>query len=308
MAPRDCQVDAKAIDFDVFRTLTEALAANTVSDDTSAPASPFDAMRLPTVSLIDYAQRLDRYCLCTEECHVLSLVYLERLLKCNPRFVISELRVHRLLLAATIVAVKVQDDDYYSNGYYAKVGGVSRDELMMLEAELLQHIGWRAHVDEEEFWDGLQRLRSGKILSKRPEPEVTPPPSKEVPMPDADPAGTDAPGPTQPLDAAKGAAAMTIDGAERAAVAGTDTAEIVVATVVDAAPKMAVMAAQQLGVARQAAALMIGEPGTQCPMWTSATPTSAPMCQRRPRRRSSTPVTHMNARRTRPCLVVRSTR
>ena len=40
-------------------------------------------------------------------------------------FILTELNVHRILLAATVVATKYQDDDVYSNKYYARVGGVT---------------------------------------------------------------------------------------------------------------------------------------------------------------------------------------
>jgi hypothetical protein len=98
----------------------------------------------------------------------MSLVYIERALERNPSLAITDLNVHRLLLAATIVAAKIQDDDYYSNEYYAKVGGVNTEELMSLEAHMLSLLGWRAYVSEDEYNSSLERLREGKVSLLHP--------------------------------------------------------------------------------------------------------------------------------------------
>merc|ERR1719174_2168278 len=97
---------------------------------------------------------------CSDECHVLSLVYIERILVRNPGFVLDVLNVHRLLLAATVVAAKFQDDDVYSNRYYARVGGIKTTELAALEAEFLGMIGWAVNVQPEDYNRCLKRLRN----------------------------------------------------------------------------------------------------------------------------------------------------
>jgi hypothetical protein len=57
----------------------------------------------------------------------------------------------RLLLAALTCAAKFYDDVYYSNAYYAKVGGVSTQELNQLEAAFLEIVDWRLFVTPEEY-------------------------------------------------------------------------------------------------------------------------------------------------------------
>jgi hypothetical protein len=114
-------------------------------------AVAFDAMYLPSLSIRNYSLRLRKYCNCSDECHVLALVYIDRLLERNADFMVTPLNAHRLLLAATVIAAKFQDDDIYSNRFYSKVGGVSHEELGTLEAKFLIMIGWRAHVAEAEY-------------------------------------------------------------------------------------------------------------------------------------------------------------
>jgi len=50
-----------------------------------------------------------------------------------------------------MLAVKFFDDTYYSNAYYAKVGGVKAPEMNVLEVHFLRLIDWHLYVSPEEF-------------------------------------------------------------------------------------------------------------------------------------------------------------
>jgi hypothetical protein len=58
-----------------------------------------------------------------------------------------------LLRVVTVLCACVQ---YYTNRYYAQVGGVTLAELNRLELELLDRLGYRAHVDVPELCACLQ--------------------------------------------------------------------------------------------------------------------------------------------------------
>lgn len=45
---------------------------------------------------------------------------------------------NRFLLTSILVSIKYNDDDYYKNEYYAKVGGVTLSEINKLEEEFLE--------------------------------------------------------------------------------------------------------------------------------------------------------------------------
>lgn len=91
------------------------------------------------------------YSPCSVECFVLALVYVDRIMQANWRFVLTSLNVHRLLLTAVMTAVKYHDDCSYNNAYYAKVGGIPLGELNALEVELLFLLGFDLHVSGEVF-------------------------------------------------------------------------------------------------------------------------------------------------------------
>jgi len=111
----------------------------------------FHAIRAPQLSIHDYLMRIAKYFQCSHECFVLCLVYIDRIVKLHPEFTISNLNIHRLLVTSIMLAVKFFDDVYYSNSYYAKVGGVKTREVNALEAQFLQLIEWRLHVSPQEY-------------------------------------------------------------------------------------------------------------------------------------------------------------
>ena len=54
-------------------------------------------------------------------------------------------------MTSVLLAIKYHEDEYYSNEYYAKVGGVSLKELNNLEKEFLQLIDFSLFVDKRLF-------------------------------------------------------------------------------------------------------------------------------------------------------------
>ena len=56
------------------------------------------------------------------------------------------LNVHRILLSSVMVAAKFLDDFYYSNEFWAKIGGVPNSELNTLELEFLFMTNFDLHV------------------------------------------------------------------------------------------------------------------------------------------------------------------
>jgi hypothetical protein len=114
-------------------------------------ATQFHSSRLPGLHIRDYLQRIHRYFFCSDECYVMALVYIDRVGKVDPSAVVSELNVHRLLVTAVMLAAKFLDDVYYSNAYYAKVGGLRVKEINVLESKLLQLLKWSVNVQPEEY-------------------------------------------------------------------------------------------------------------------------------------------------------------
>jgi len=138
-------------DDQIARGIARVLKAMSQPSKPSAPKNCFQSVKLPACSLKAYASRIHEYFQCSRECWVMALAYIERIIKLNPTFQVTEMTCHRLLLISVAVAVKFQDDEYYSNEYFAKIGGITTKELNALEAEFLQLIGWRLDIQVAEY-------------------------------------------------------------------------------------------------------------------------------------------------------------
>ena len=69
--------------------------------------------------------RISKYSGCSEECFILSLIYVDRLINQNQNLIVNSLCVHRLIITSIMLAAKFFDDQYFNNAYYGKVGGVN---------------------------------------------------------------------------------------------------------------------------------------------------------------------------------------
>jgi hypothetical protein len=113
--------------------------------------SVFFSIQPPSLDIASYLSRIMEYFACTHECYVMASVYIDRIARCHPEFPISQLSAHRLLLASVLVATKFNDDTYYSNEWYANVGGVSNADLNRMEIEFLKLLDWNVNVTRDEF-------------------------------------------------------------------------------------------------------------------------------------------------------------
>lgn len=111
----------------------------------------FHSSRAPPISIQDYIKRLRKYFVCSSECFVVALVYIDRVGKNNDSMAVCDVTVHRLLMIALMIAAKFHDDKYYNNSYYAKVGGLTLREANILEAVMLKELKWKLVVSPEEY-------------------------------------------------------------------------------------------------------------------------------------------------------------
>jgi len=113
--------------------------------------TPFHCRCVLAMSIGDYIRCIRCDSGCDSTCYVLALIYIERLTKMHPEISFSALSWHRLIITAITLAAKFHEDTYYSNNYYAEVGGVSLRELNMLEQLFLKMIDWKLQVSPEEY-------------------------------------------------------------------------------------------------------------------------------------------------------------
>jgi hypothetical protein len=144
----------------IIEAVTVMLETYLQHSDTTQPStrSYFQAERPPSISVRSYIQRLDKYMLCSPECFVLALIYIDRVSTKFAEFAVTTLSIHRALLTGLVVAAKFFEDKFYTNSYYARVGGITAVELNRLERQFLSNVDFVLYVSEEEYTSYLGRL------------------------------------------------------------------------------------------------------------------------------------------------------
>lgn len=152
--PTSLQLAATQSDDRVISGFSILLARMASRAANSQVSTCFHARSAPKLSIQDYILRIKKHVPCSAACFVLSLVYLDRVSKCDSNTSITKRSCHRLLLAGIVLACKFHDDEddiHYNNLFWAKVGGIGVKELLTLEAQFLQLLNWRLFVPEAEY-------------------------------------------------------------------------------------------------------------------------------------------------------------
>ena len=81
---------------------------------------------------------------------ILILIYIDKICK-NNKFRLNFFNIHKFIVTSMLVSIKYNEDDFFSNSFYAKVGGVSITELNYLEYEFLSLIDFDLYVDDDLY-------------------------------------------------------------------------------------------------------------------------------------------------------------
>lgn len=112
----------------------------------------FFSARPADIPASSYLERLHRYVKCSPSAIIYAIIYLSRVKTANKLMCISALTMHRMLITSIAIAAKFLDMAWYSNAYYAKVGGIPTvQEMNRLELEFLRLSDYRTYVLLDEF-------------------------------------------------------------------------------------------------------------------------------------------------------------
>lgn len=126
----------------------------------------FHSKQWPSLTIAEYIDRISNFFDCSDECYVLSMMYMDRVVGLHPHVTIDVFSCHRMLLTSLVVAAKFHDDTCYSNKFYAKVGGVAEGELCSLEGHLLSLLDWQLCVTAQSY----EQCRA--LLQEATEPQL----------------------------------------------------------------------------------------------------------------------------------------
>ncbi|TIA79880.1 hypothetical protein E3P98_03010 [Wallemia ichthyophaga] len=113
----------------------------------------FHSRGAPGISINDYLSRIHKYTNTDLKpcCLLILLIYIDRISVILPELTITSLTVHRFIITAITVSSKALCDVFCTASHYSKVGGISLNELNLLEREFLRIIDWNLTCDNKQL-------------------------------------------------------------------------------------------------------------------------------------------------------------
>ena len=121
--------------------------SNISDSNESAIISVFTSNKTPQISIKKYLTRIMKYSKPETSTVIICLIYIDKICEIST-LQLSIYNIHRIILSCMILALKYNEDDYYSNKYYAKVGGISLKELNELEYNIMVLLQFNFFIDD----------------------------------------------------------------------------------------------------------------------------------------------------------------
>jgi len=128
------------------------------------PGLCFSICRVRVADCLCLPFRMGRYSSASPSCYLVSQIFVNRLKRKLPTLELNSLTFQRLLLSTTMLAAKLHDDFYHSNAVWAKIGGLSTQELNKIELRLLSLLDWNICVSWEEYHYQRLLVRRQRIM------------------------------------------------------------------------------------------------------------------------------------------------
>ncbi|KAF8458472.1 cyclin-domain-containing protein [Terfezia claveryi] len=120
----------------------------------------FWSKSVPEIPIEDYIFRIHRFCPMSTAVYIAASVYLHRLAVVDRILPITRYNVHRLVLASLRVASKACEDLSHSHKRFAKVGGLSENELSRLEVSFCFLVNFELQISKSVMDRQVAALRN----------------------------------------------------------------------------------------------------------------------------------------------------
>lgn len=115
----------------------------------------FHLLAVPEFSVTMLLERLAEDSECSDEALVMAVVYVDKLIKkfreAGHQFILNGHTIHMVLVAAILVASKVQDDIVYNNKDFGNIAGLNIKDINKLERNFLARLNFEVHVSRKEY-------------------------------------------------------------------------------------------------------------------------------------------------------------
>ena len=143
------------LELKVSEILTEI--SNQNSNVEFNPDDPFSTKSPSKVTLQYFFRRIKNYTKIEKSTLIIILIYADRMCTTSG-IILNPHNIHRIILGCLLLAIKYNEDLYYTNEQYAKVGGVSIQELNELELYSIQLLNFNLFISEDIYEKYIQYI------------------------------------------------------------------------------------------------------------------------------------------------------
>jgi len=112
----------------------------------------FNAPNLSYIPLVTYLKRIALLFDCSNECFVIALEYIHRLVTVRRELEVNYSTVHQLIVAAIRVSHKFFDDNVVRSSYYAHIVDLPANTISVFEAQLLFFFNFDLNVRPDQYY------------------------------------------------------------------------------------------------------------------------------------------------------------
>lgn len=110
----------------------------------------FHSTKVPQISIYDYLLRIKTYSQLEDTTLIISLILIDRFVQ-QSNIQLSYNNIHRILFTAVLISIKYNEDNIFTNNYYAEIAGVSVKELFTLENDFLSLVNFNLYIEPTLF-------------------------------------------------------------------------------------------------------------------------------------------------------------
>ena len=125
-----------------------------------AVLNPFVSENYNMISIKSYLKHMVKNANINSENLINMLIYIDRLCKKN-KIMLNYSNIYKIILSALVIALKYNEDHYFTNRYYSSIGGIRNKDLNLIEYHFLTLIDFSLYIKPSEYsryYTNLSRL------------------------------------------------------------------------------------------------------------------------------------------------------
>ena len=136
------------LELNISTILTEISGQN--SNIEFNPEDPFSTTTPPNIKLQYFFGRIKKYAKIEKSTLIMMLIYADRMCTTSG-IILNPYNIHRIILGCLLLAIKYNEDIYFTNKHYAEVGGLSVKEINELEFFSFQLLDFNLFISDDIY-------------------------------------------------------------------------------------------------------------------------------------------------------------